>query len=171
MAQANPSLFAGHRKTGSVPLPAGTVLVVPPNLPPPEERTASGRASTETPGRPSKKRTGESSAVTTTAVPGKDRLLYGVGRFSCRVARSPTLFLQTFDPWEYDPSSSQPRSLLEFQRVIATLQEVWHRKDKSECEAYLNDLLTDTRENTRTGFPQEVAEEISMLLKILRSLD
>ena len=37
MVQANPSLFVGGAAVGAVPLTAGTVLVVPPNLPPPEE--------------------------------------------------------------------------------------------------------------------------------------
>jgi hypothetical protein len=36
MAQANPALFAGMNRVGSVALPAGTLLTVPPDLPPPE---------------------------------------------------------------------------------------------------------------------------------------
>ncbi len=39
IAAANPALFAGRSSVGSVPLPAGTVLVVPPNLPRPEAAT------------------------------------------------------------------------------------------------------------------------------------
>ena len=43
MALANPGLFAEATRVGSVPLPAGTVLSIPANLPPPE------RASSVTP--------------------------------------------------------------------------------------------------------------------------
>lgn len=39
MVLANPDLFAGAVRAGAVPLAAGTVLAVPPNLPPAESRT------------------------------------------------------------------------------------------------------------------------------------
>lgn len=44
MAQANPELFAGAERVGSVPLPAGTVLKLPDNLPPPEAGNESAAA-------------------------------------------------------------------------------------------------------------------------------
>lgn len=40
MAQANPGLFAGAHRVGSVPIPAGTVLKIPPGLPKGENETA-----------------------------------------------------------------------------------------------------------------------------------
>ena len=47
MALANPALFGDATQVGSVPLPAGTVLTIPPNLPLPERVSAS--ASTNPP--------------------------------------------------------------------------------------------------------------------------
>ena len=47
MSLANPTFFADNTRVGSVHLPAGTVLTIPPNLPPPE------RASPTSPNTPS----------------------------------------------------------------------------------------------------------------------
>lgn len=79
MAQANPALFVGQGKVGSVQLPAGTVLVIPRNLPPPEEKTVARHDPASPQQRPARKSTGESSA-TVAAAPHKDRLIIGGDR-------------------------------------------------------------------------------------------
>jgi hypothetical protein len=62
-----------------------------------------------------------------------------------------------------DPSSVQ--SITGYRHLAEHLQKVWRMP---ECEAFLVDLLSDNREGTRAGFPQEVAEEIILLQRILR---
>lgn len=47
MAQANPGLFAGAHRVGSVPIPAGTVLKIPPGLPKGENEMAGKAAVAE----------------------------------------------------------------------------------------------------------------------------
>lgn len=70
--------------------------------------------------------------------------------------------------WDYDPELAEPRSLLEFERIVSRLQELWPLDDKTECEAFLNNLLIDNRGSMRNGFPQDAAEDIALLLKMLR---
>ena len=62
-----------------------------------------------------------------------------------------------------DPSLAQ--SLTGYRHLSEQLQRVWRTP---ECEAFLTDLLSDNRDGTRAGFPQEVAEEIILLQQILR---
>jgi len=60
----------------------------------------------------------------------------------------------------------KPPTLENFSRVSAEVQQRWTRP--AECIDYLRHLLEDTREGSRAGFPQPVAEEILLLIAILR---
>ncbi|MBU0751959.1 MAG: hypothetical protein KJ787_11860 [Gammaproteobacteria bacterium] len=71
--------------------------------------------------------------------------------------------------------TTQPdsRSLEHYPHIIARLQQLWpsSRHESAvtapECVAFLGGLLEDNRSGTRHGFPQSVAEEILLLLKVL----
>ena len=49
---------------------------------------------------------------------------------------------------------------LQFPRVLEKIQQLW---DTPSLEVYLNELLMDTRDGQRKGFPHEVASEILRL--------
>ena len=53
-----------------------------------------------------------------------------------------------------------------FSRVAEHVQEIWSQPE--ECIRYLQHLLEDNREGSRAGFPQPVAEEILLLIEILK---
>lgn len=57
-------------------------------------------------------------------------------------------------------------SLENFNRVIEHVVGLWSQP--AECIDYLTRLLEDNREGMRNGFPQPVAEEMMMLISILR---
>ena len=57
------------------------------------------------------------------------------------------------------------RTLIDFQHLAERLTAVW---PTSGCAAFLDDLLLDNREGARQGFPQQVAEEIMLLQRIVR---
>ena len=57
-------------------------------------------------------------------------------------------------------------TLENFLRVAEQVQQLWLKPD--ECIAYLRHLLEDNREGARAGFPQPVAEEILLLIEILK---
>lgn len=65
------------------------------------------------------------------------------------------------------------RSLEHYPHIVARLQQLWPSSrhepavTASECVAFLGGLLEDNRSGTRHGFPQSVAEEILLLLKLL----
>ena len=59
-------------------------------------------------------------------------------------------------------------TLENFSRVAEHVQEIWPRQD--ECIDYLARLLEDNRDGERAGFPQAVAEEILLLIDILKVL-
>lgn len=63
-----------------------------------------------------------------------------------------------------DPAIRAP-SLEHYLHISHRIQELWPRKS---CTEYLTRLLEDNRGGTRTGFPQQVIEEILVLLAILR---
>jgi hypothetical protein len=57
-------------------------------------------------------------------------------------------------------------TLEKFSRVAQHVQEIWQRPH--ECTEYLRRLLEDNRDGARAGFPQSVAEEIILLIEILK---
>jgi len=67
--------------------------------------------------------------------------------------------------WDEKEDLAAGQSLIEYRHLVEHLQQIWRRPD---CEAFLADLLSDNRQGTRAGFPQEVAEEILLLQRILR---
>lgn len=82
MALANPALFADTERVGSVPLPAGTVLTIPSNLPPPEHvSSATPNAPVATPGgqtKPAPESAAKSSVkAAATDLASHDRLVIG----------------------------------------------------------------------------------------------
>lgn len=69
------------------------------------------------------------------------------------------------DDWGVEGSGDEP-ALENFSRVAQHVQTIWSRAD--ECMAYLQHLLEDNREGSRAGFPRPVAEEIMLLIEILK---
>jgi hypothetical protein len=67
--------------------------------------------------------------------------------------------------WDETEDLASGQSLIEYRHLVEHLQQIWRKPD---CEAFLIDLLSDNRQGTRAGFPQEVAEEILLLQRILR---
>lgn len=57
-------------------------------------------------------------------------------------------------------------TLENFSRVAEHIQSIWSRPE--ECIPYLRHLLEDNRDGARAGFPQSVAEEILLLVEILK---
>ncbi|MFH1871258.1 MAG: hypothetical protein ABIK82_18200 [Pseudomonadota bacterium] len=57
-------------------------------------------------------------------------------------------------------------TLEKFSRVAEHVQTIWARPQ--ECIDYLRRLLEDNRDGARAGFPQSVAEEIILLIEILK---
>jgi hypothetical protein len=64
-------------------------------------------------------------------------------------------------------SAGEAPTLEHFSRVSEHIQQAWSRP--AECIDYLRNLLEDTREGSRAGFPQAVAEEILLLIDILKA--
>jgi hypothetical protein len=46
------------------------------------------------------------------------------------------------------------------------VQSIWDQPE--ECITYLRHLIEDNRDGARAGFPQSVAEEILMLVEVLK---
>lgn len=68
---------------------------------------------------------------------------------------------------EWGPTNAREAPTLEsFKRVSEHVQKIWQQPD--ECIDYLQRLLEDNRDGVRAGFPQSVAEEILLLIEILR---
>lgn len=64
------------------------------------------------------------------------------------------------------PESSDAPSLEGFSRVSQHVQSIWGQPE--ECITYLRHLIEDNRDGARAGFPQSVAEEILLLVEILK---
>lgn len=62
-------------------------------------------------------------------------------------------------------SVDRPR-LEKFDRVYTKTEELWTQP--AQCIAFLSGILADNRDGTRVGFPQEVAEEILLLIEVLK---
>ena len=60
----------------------------------------------------------------------------------------------------------EPPTLENFARIAEHIQSIWARPE--ECMPYLRHLLEDNRDGARAGFPQSVAEEILLLLELLK---
>ena len=65
------------------------------------------------------------------------------------------------------PAASEVPTLENFSRVAEHVQKIWTQPE--ECIGYLRHLLEDNREGSRAGFPQPVAEEILLLIEILKA--
>lgn len=63
-------------------------------------------------------------------------------------------------------SAGDAPTLESFPRVSQRVQQLWSQPQ--ECAAYLRHLLEDNREGSRAGFPRPVAEEILLLIEILK---
>lgn len=63
-------------------------------------------------------------------------------------------------------SAAEAPTLEGFSRLSQHIQDTWSRP--AECISYLQNLLEDNREGTRAGFPWPVAEEILLLIDILK---
>ncbi|MDK9703187.1 MAG: hypothetical protein OEL20_08595 [Sulfuritalea sp.] len=61
--------------------------------------------------------------------------------------------------------TGEPPTLEKFSRIAEQVQKIWSQP--AECIFYLQHLLEDNRDGARAGFPQAVAEEILLLIKIL----
>jgi hypothetical protein len=68
------------------------------------------------------------------------------------------------EDWVRSDSGEAP-TLEKFPRVAEQVQKTWSQP--AECISYLRHLLEDNRDGARAGFPQAVAEEILLLIKIL----
>lgn len=64
------------------------------------------------------------------------------------------------------PAEDKAPLLESFSRVSEHVQKIWSQP--GECITYLRHLLEDNREGARAGFPQSVAEEILLLVEILK---
>jgi hypothetical protein len=62
--------------------------------------------------------------------------------------------------------SGEPPTLEKFSRVSQHVQSIWGQPE--ECISYLRHLIEDNRDGARAGFPQSVAEEILLLVEILK---
>jgi hypothetical protein len=65
------------------------------------------------------------------------------------------------------PAASEAPTLENFSRVSEHVQKIWRQPE--ECITYLRHLLEDNRDGVRAGFPQSVAEEILLLVEILKA--
>lgn len=69
------------------------------------------------------------------------------------------------EDWAKQGSGEAP-SLEKFSRVAEHIQKIWGQP--AECIGYLQRLLEDNRDGERAGFPQSVAEEMLLLIEILK---
>ncbi len=65
-------------------------------------------------------------------------------------------------------SSGEIKTLEDFPRVIQEVVTLW--PEPQACLSYLYHLLEDNREGVRLGFPQSAAEDILLLIGILKSV-
>jgi hypothetical protein len=67
--------------------------------------------------------------------------------------------------WLAEESQPQSAGLEHYPHIVQRVLDLW---PNTECADYLQHLLEDNREGTRTGFSQSVAEDILLLLTMLR---
>lgn len=67
------------------------------------------------------------------------------------------------------PRNVQPNDLVQnFPRIANRIAELWERP--LQCEKYIDELLFDTRDNKRQGFPPKIAFEISYLKALVSDI-
>jgi pilus assembly protein FimV len=66
------------------------------------------------------------------------------------------------------PPAGGAQTLENFTRIAEHVQKIWTQTE--ECATYLRHLLEDNRDGERAGFPQSVAEEILLLIEVLKEL-
>ncbi|GHU13800.1 hypothetical protein AGMMS50225_24450 [Betaproteobacteria bacterium] len=67
--------------------------------------------------------------------------------------------------WDnFDEATDPGRSLEQQPHIMERLETLWGRR---ECQAYLNQLLLDTRDDTRHGFPLMAIDDILLLDGVL----
>lgn len=66
------------------------------------------------------------------------------------------------------PPAGGAQTLESFTRIAKHVQKIWTQTE--ECATYLRHLLEDNRDGERAGFPQSVAEEILLLIEVLKEL-
>ncbi|MDP2135073.1 MAG: hypothetical protein Q8J99_15840 [Sulfuritalea sp.] len=64
------------------------------------------------------------------------------------------------------PGTGETPTLEKFSRVSEHVQKIWSQPE--QCIDYLRHLLEDNRDGARAGFPQSVAEEILLLVEVLK---
>jgi hypothetical protein len=64
------------------------------------------------------------------------------------------------------PGTGEAPTLEKFSRVAEHVQTIWTQPE--ECISYLRHLIEDNRDGARAGFPQSVAEEILLMIEILK---
>jgi pilus assembly protein FimV len=69
------------------------------------------------------------------------------------------------EDWSAAGNGEAP-TLEKFSRVSQHVQSIWTQPE--ECIDYLRHLIEDNRDGARAGFPQSVAEEILLLVEILK---
>ena len=71
--------------------------------------------------------------------------------------------------WESAPLPMVVASTLEeFAHIVEKLTKLW-AENLTEAEAYVEELLTDNRDNERAGFGMEVFQELVLLRDILKA--
>ena len=64
------------------------------------------------------------------------------------------------------PRNVHPNALVQnFPRIANRIAQLW--ETPLRCEKYLDELLFDTRDNNRKGFPPEIAFQISYLKALI----
>lgn len=69
---------------------------------------------------------------------------------------------------DWNQPSGEIPTLEKFTRIAEHVTSIWRQPD--ECIDYLRRLLEDNRDGARAGFPQSVAEEMLLLVEILKEL-
>lgn len=71
-------------------------------------------------------------------------------------------------PQDWHAAPDIQRSVEDYPHIAARLTELW---GTPACLSYMSHLLDDNRGGARTGFPQAVAEELLLLVAMLRAAD
>lgn len=141
-----------------------------PNAAPAPVRTQSPAPSAAAPVAPSVAVGSEPKSYSPTATaPATERLRPLSANRSTVDAPFPDLSLldEKVDPRRGPPEMVAVRAAIEdYPRISSRIQQLW---GSPECEAYLNNLVIDTRGN-RKGFPPAVMEELLYLGRLARAL-
>jgi pilus assembly protein FimV len=69
-------------------------------------------------------------------------------------------------PEDWHPQPGAPQTIENFPHIAKRLTELWGTAD---CLVYMENLLADNRGGARSGFPQPVAEELLLLISLMRA--